>query len=322
MDRFTREQPRADKVAVVEEVAQRFADAEAVVLTEYRGLDVGQMADLRGALLATDSLHRIYKNSLVRLAADGTTPDGFVELLVGPTSLTFTGKDPAAAAKAIVDFAKANNALVVKGGILAGSLLDAKQVRELAALPPRVEVLSQLAAGMAAGPAALASMMNSLTAGFAGLLTALADTLPPAPDPDPAPTPDPDPAAESATDEPAAAAADPEPDPAPAPDPDPAADAEPTAAAEAEPDPAAEPVAEPAADEPEPPTAAEPAAESTADEPAADVEPAAEAAEPTAADEPEPAAAADEPAAEPTAEAAEPAPEDPDKSPDNGEQTQ
>ena len=169
------EDQRARKSAVVADVKERFEEADAVLVTEYRGLDVGQMADLRRALREAETVYKIYKNTLVRRALDEGAPDGLIEMLVGPTALAFVENDPGAAAKAIKDFAATNDALVIKGGLLNGEVLDESQVRELADLPSREELLSSIAGGLAAPLQQIASMMNNLLSEMASLLQALAD---------------------------------------------------------------------------------------------------------------------------------------------------
>ncbi len=170
--------PRADKVAVVDEVRQRFNDAEAVLFTEYRGLDVAEMADLRGRLIDADCRYKIYKNTLVRRALSADAPAGTLDLLLGPTALAFCGKDPSAAAKALRTFAAEHDALIIKGGVLTGTLLSDAQVRELADLPSRDELMAQMLGAFAAPLGALASMMNNLIGEVSGLLQALADKTP------------------------------------------------------------------------------------------------------------------------------------------------
>ena len=167
--------PRADKVAVVNEVRRRFDEAEAVLFTEYRGLDVGALAALRGHLINAECRYKIYKNSLVRLAIEPSAPEGTLDLLLGPTALAFCGKDPSAAAKALREFAADNEALVIKGGVLAGTLLDEAQVRELADLPSRDEVMAQILGALTAPLSSLASMMNNLLGEMPGLVQALID---------------------------------------------------------------------------------------------------------------------------------------------------
>lgn len=167
--------PRADKVAVVDEVRERFAEAEAVLFTEYRGLDVTEMADLRGRLIDADCRYKIFKNTLVRRALTDDAPDGVMDLLGGPTALAFCGRDPSAAAKALRTFAADHEALIIKGGILAGTLLTDAQVRELADLPSRDDLMAEVLGVLAAPLGALASMMNNLIGEMSGLVQALID---------------------------------------------------------------------------------------------------------------------------------------------------
>lgn len=167
--------PRADKVAVVDEVRERFAEAEAVLFTEYRGLDVTEMADLRGRLIDADCRYKIFKNTLVRRALTDDAPDGVMDLLLGPTAMAFCGRDPSAAAKALRTFADEHEALIIKGGVLSGSLLSEAQVRELADLPSRDDLMAQMLGALAAPLGALASMMNNLIGETAGLVQALID---------------------------------------------------------------------------------------------------------------------------------------------------
>ncbi len=184
VERTTRTEPRADKVAVVEEVTQWLSDSDVVLLTEYRGLNVDQLAELRGALIDAEATYKIYKNSLVRRAAQGKTPDEFVELLVGPTALAFSSKDPSGVAKALTKFATKNDALIIKGGILSDTFIDAKQIDEMAKLPARDEVLAKLAGGFAAPLSAVASLMTNILSEVSGLLNAFVAERPAEPEPE------------------------------------------------------------------------------------------------------------------------------------------
>jgi large subunit ribosomal protein L10 len=130
---------------------------------------------LRSALRDAGTTYKIYKNTLVRLAIEDNAPDGMHQMLVGPTALAFVEKDPSAAAKALKTFASNNDALVIKGAILSGGLLDEAQVRELAELPSRDELLASIAGGLAAPLQSIASMMNNLLSEVSGLLQALSD---------------------------------------------------------------------------------------------------------------------------------------------------
>ena len=171
-------EPRAEKTSVVADVRERFDEAEAVLVTEYRGLNVTQMTELRAALRDAEAIYKIYKNTLVRRALEEGFPESFVDMLVGPTALAFTDKNPGAAAKALKQFAAVNDALIIKGGLLNGEVLDEAQVRQLADLPSRDELLTSLAAGLAAPLQQMASMMNNLLSEMANLLQSLSDKRP------------------------------------------------------------------------------------------------------------------------------------------------
>lgn len=136
---------RPDKVAVVEEVRERFTDATATVLTEYRGLTVSELAQLRRELRNSEAEYKVVKNTLTRLAARDAGIDIPDELLTGPTAVTFCAGDPVAVAKALRAFSREHPALVVKGGILEGRLLDAAETMRLADLESREELLARLA---------------------------------------------------------------------------------------------------------------------------------------------------------------------------------
>jgi large subunit ribosomal protein L10 len=136
---------RPDKVAVVDEVRDRLTESTATVLTEYRGLTVTQLANLRAELRKSDAEYKVVKNTLTRIAARDAGFDVPDELLVGPTAVTFCAGDPVAVAKVLRTFAKDHPALVVKGSILDGKLLDAADTMKLADLASREELLGTLA---------------------------------------------------------------------------------------------------------------------------------------------------------------------------------
>ena len=172
---------RNQKAAIVEEVRDRIASTEALVLTEYRGLDVPALAELRAALRAAGGEYKVYKNTLVRLAVHELDLD-LEELLVGPTALAFVAEKPdgtkgdaAAVAKALKDFAEDNDSLVVKGGLLDGELLSPAQIESLAKLPPREVLLAQIAGALAAPLQKFAGLLNALPQNMAYALKALLD---------------------------------------------------------------------------------------------------------------------------------------------------
>jgi large subunit ribosomal protein L10 len=136
---------RPDKVEVVQEIAQRFKDAEGALLTEYRGLRVGEIAEVRNALREADAEYKVLKNTLTRLAVREVGFEDLVGMLEGPTAIAFVKGDAAAAAKALDDAAKKFPVLVVKGAVLNGKILDAEQARQLAKLEPREVQLAKIA---------------------------------------------------------------------------------------------------------------------------------------------------------------------------------
>jgi large subunit ribosomal protein L10 len=166
------ENPRPEKVAVVEEVRERLASANASVVTEYRGLTVAQLAELRKSLAAVGD-YKIYKNTLVRLAVAGSEYEGITELLSGPTAIAFVNGEISAAAKALRDFARANPALIVKGGLSAGSPLSNQDLTRLADLPPRDVLLARFAGGLAAPLQQLAGLIQALPRNLAYGISAL-----------------------------------------------------------------------------------------------------------------------------------------------------
>jgi large subunit ribosomal protein L10 len=175
------ENPRPEKVAVVDEVRERFDRASAALLTEYRGLDVSAIGALRRALRDAGGEYKIYKNRLVRFAAREAGLD-IEDLLVGPTAIAFVGERPDGApgdavlvAKALRDFARTNPALVVKGGVMDDKALSAADARALADVAPRDVLLAQLAGAFAAPMQQFAGLLQALPRNFAYGLQALID---------------------------------------------------------------------------------------------------------------------------------------------------
>jgi large subunit ribosomal protein L10 len=168
------ENPRPEKVAVVDEVRAKLEESNAAVLTEYRGLNVSATADLRRALRDAGGEYKIYKNTLVRIAARelGLELD---DLLTGPTAIAFVTGDAVGVAKALQDFAKTNPALVVKGGLLGDQILSDADVKALADLEPREVLLAKFAGLLAAPLQQFAGLLEALPRNFAYGLQALID---------------------------------------------------------------------------------------------------------------------------------------------------
>ncbi|MFV0634080.1 50S ribosomal protein L10 [Demequina sp.] len=138
-----------DKVAAVKELADKFRASNAVVITEYRGLSVPQLAELRGKLRGA-ATYTVAKNSLTALAAKDAGVEGLDDLFVGPTAIAFVTGDPVEAAKGLKGFAKENDKLVIKGGVLEGNVLSAEEINKLADLESREVLLAKAAGAMKA----------------------------------------------------------------------------------------------------------------------------------------------------------------------------
>lgn len=136
-----------DKVAAVAELTDRFSNSSGAVLTEYRGLSVKALKDLRRSL-GDDATYAVSKNTLTIIAAREAGVNGIEEHLVGPTAIAFIDGDPVAVAKGLRDFSRANPFLVIKGGVLDGKPLSTEDVRKLADLESREVLLAKVAGGM------------------------------------------------------------------------------------------------------------------------------------------------------------------------------
>mgnify|MGYP000975635922 FL=1 len=163
---------RPEKAAKVSELGQKFTDSAAVVLTEYRGLTVKDLQDLRRSL-GGDATYAVAKNTLALLAAREVGIEGIESTLVGPTAFAFITGDIAKVTKGLRDFAKAHPFLVIKGGVLEGKFLDAKAVLKLADLESREVLLSKMAGAMKGSLAKAAGTLAAPLSKSARLLGAL-----------------------------------------------------------------------------------------------------------------------------------------------------
>jgi large subunit ribosomal protein L10 len=163
---------RPDKAAGVAELVESFQESAGAVLTEYRGLTVKQLQDLRRAL-GDNANYAVVKNTLTQIAATEAGVQAFDGLLTGPTAIAFINGDVVEAAKGLRDFARANPALVIKGGILEGRSLDAAEIAKLADLESREVLLARLAGGMLASLSQAVYLLNAPIAQVARLAGAL-----------------------------------------------------------------------------------------------------------------------------------------------------
>lgn len=166
---------RTHKGEVVDEVKTRLSAASASIVTEYRGLTVSELAELRSALAAAGGNYKIFKNTLVRRAIDGGEYQPLSEYLSGPSALTFVDGDVSAVAKALRDFSRANPMLVIKGGLADGSLLSPGDLAALADLPSRDVLLARLAGALAAPMQQMAGLLQALPRNMAYGISALVE---------------------------------------------------------------------------------------------------------------------------------------------------
>jgi large subunit ribosomal protein L10 len=153
---------RAEKAAVVAEVRDKFAASNAVIVSEYRGLTVGALAKLRRTLRPLGAEYKVYKNTLVKIAARDGSMSAVEGMVGGPVAITFINGEVSAVAKAMREFAKENEALKLKGGIVDGKAVDVKGLRALADLPSREVMLAKLAGLLKAPMANTAYMLSAL----------------------------------------------------------------------------------------------------------------------------------------------------------------
>jgi large subunit ribosomal protein L10 len=165
---------RADKVNAVAELTEQFRSAGATVLTEYRGLTVAQLTQLRRAL-GRETTYAIAKNTLAKRAAVDAGIDGLDVLFTGPTALTFVSGDVVEAAKGLRDFARVNPRLVIKGGVFEGKAISAAEVNRLADLESREVLLGKLAGAMKANLSKAAALFQAPLTKTARLAAALQD---------------------------------------------------------------------------------------------------------------------------------------------------
>ncbi len=164
---------REDKVSAVAELTDRFQSSEGAVLTEYRGLTVSQLAELRGNL-GGSATFTVVKNTLTRIAATEAGVASEIEsLLSGPSAIAFVQGDVVEAAKGLRDFSRTNPLLVIKGGVLDGKAISPADIERLADLEPREVLLAKLAGDMKASMAKAAAVFNALPVQMAQLAEAL-----------------------------------------------------------------------------------------------------------------------------------------------------
>jgi len=163
---------RPDKAAAVAELTDKFRSSNAAVLTEYRGLTVAQLKELRRSL-GENAQYAVVKNTLTKIAANEAGIDTLDDLFAGPTAVAFVTGDPVVSAKGLRDFAKDNPNLIIKGGVLDGKALSADEIKKLADLESREVLLSKLAGAMKGKQSQAAALFQALPSKFVRTAEAL-----------------------------------------------------------------------------------------------------------------------------------------------------
>jgi large subunit ribosomal protein L10 len=167
--------PTPEKEAVVAEIKDRFTAADSVILADYRGLSVKDMQDLRAKLRESGGEMKIYKNRLTEIAVRELALPNMDELLQGPTAFVFAQGDPVAPSKALAAFAKEHDVLEIKGGLIENRLLEVGEIKTLAALPSREELLAKLLGTLQNPAAKTVRVLNGPGTAIARVLGAIAD---------------------------------------------------------------------------------------------------------------------------------------------------
>ena len=181
--------PRPEKVAAVADIKERIESAQAVFVTEFRGLSVKQLSSLRRTLQDSGADYKVVKMTLARRAVDELGIEGVGEHLVGPSALTFAKSDPVATAKVLRDLNKENEKLVLKAGILSGKVIQSDQIKALADIEPREVLLAKIAGAVKAPLSKTAGLMASFTRNAASMFSQLLDQKESGSEPGEAPAP-------------------------------------------------------------------------------------------------------------------------------------
>lgn len=161
---------KSGKEAVVAELVKKFTSSKSMVITDYKGLDVAAITELRKQLREAEVEYKVVKNTLARIAANNTELEDINKFFVGPTAIAFGVEDAISPAKVLVDFIKKHTELEIKGGALSGAVIDHEKVKSLAKIPPREVLLAQALAGM---KAPISGLVNVLQGNLRGLVQVL-----------------------------------------------------------------------------------------------------------------------------------------------------
>lgn len=163
------------KKQFVQKVRERFSKSKVVILTDYKGLDVDAMNELRSRLREAQIEYQVIKNTMLRLASEGTDAELMKDQFVGPSAIAFSYDDPVAPAKILTEFAKDNAKLEIKCGMLNGAVMDLSAIKALSELPSREELLAMVLSAMNAVPTSLVQALNDVPRRMLNVLQAIKD---------------------------------------------------------------------------------------------------------------------------------------------------
>lgn len=164
-----------EKKQFVQELKERFAKAKIAILTDYKGLDVEAMTELRAKLREAQIEYQVIKNTMLRLASEGTDIEPIKENFIGPSAIALSFEDPVAPAKVLTDFAKTNNKLEIKVGVMNGKVLDTASIKALSDLPSREQLLATVLSAMNAVPTSLVTALSDVPRRMVNVLQAIKD---------------------------------------------------------------------------------------------------------------------------------------------------
>ena len=166
---------KEDKKRIAENLKERFSKSKVVIVTDYKGLDVMAINALRRKLREADIDYQVAKNTLLIRASEGTDVAVVKDYFVGPSAIAISYEDPVAPAKVLTEFAKENQKLEIKAGVMGEKVLDIAAIKSLAALPSREVLLGQVLSAMNGVPTALVRVLNGVMGNFLNVLTAIKD---------------------------------------------------------------------------------------------------------------------------------------------------
>ncbi|MBW2622114.1 MAG: 50S ribosomal protein L10 [Deltaproteobacteria bacterium] len=166
---------RSQKQKIVTDLSDRLGQVETIILTDFKGLNVDKISTLRRRIREAGGQYQVVKNTLLKLAAVGTDAEKLEDMLTGSNALGMTEGDPVSLAKALVDFAKDNESLIIKAGVISGQVVDSRQISRMAALPSREILLGKFLGTLNAVPTGLVRVLNAIPSNFVYALAAIRD---------------------------------------------------------------------------------------------------------------------------------------------------